>query len=137
MPSATDPIGIGVVTPFQRDQKADVANAGGVAALRSDIGELLGIIGPTPSSPGELPWRMELGSNLHTLRHRKMHSELVRATAEQMVVAAIRTWEPRALITSTAITSDAATGELRLRVSFTVLGVQPQQSVDLEVPIPE
>lgn len=137
MPSALDPIGTGLVTPFQRDQKADFANASGVPALSSDIGQLLGIIGPTPSSPGELPWRMELGSNLHTLRHRRMHSELVRATAEQMVAAAIRMWEPRARITGSSITVVEGTGAMNVRVSFTVLNMKPEQTVNFDLPLEE
>lgn len=95
MATTVEQFGHGIVCPFQRDGKGDFANDGGTRLLSSDIGELLGIIGPTPSRPGELPWRTDVGSNLHSLRHRKLHSELIRALAEQMTAGTVRQFEKR------------------------------------------
>lgn len=95
MDASTEPFGHGLLCPFQRDGKGDFAHGGGKRLLASDIGELLGIIGPVGLRGGEVPWRMELGSNLNALRHRKVHSEMVRATAESMSAGVVRRYERR------------------------------------------
>lgn len=91
----TDPFGRGIVTPFRRDQRNDFANDSGTVVLKSDVGQLLGIIGPSANQPGELPWRTELGGRLITLKHRGIHKELTRATAEANSTGVLRRWESR------------------------------------------
>jgi len=123
MPVTVEPFGAGLIAPFQRDNIGDVANSSGADVLSADIGELLGIQGPTPGTPGELAWRPELGSRLHTLRHRKMHSELVRATAEQMIVSVMKQYENRVRITSITVTPVEETQSMSLRMTYVPLGV--------------
>ena len=117
-----EPYGRGIVTPFQRDNKGDFANASGTDVLNSDVGELLGIIGPTQDSPGELLWRCDLGSRLHTLRHRKLHSELVRATAEQMTAGVVREYEPRVRVGPSTVTVDDDNNTMQIAFSYKPIG---------------
>jgi hypothetical protein len=88
----TEAFGHGLMCPFQRDGRGDFAHEGGLPLLRSDLGELLGILGPEGDQPGELPWAMSLGARLHALKHRGMHREMVRAIAEDMTAGAVRRW---------------------------------------------
>lgn len=95
MADAREQFGRGIICPFQRDGKGDFANAAGITVLRSDIEELLGIEGPSAKEPGELPWDPDRGSRLDSLRHRHLHSEMVRALAEQYTSTPLRVYERR------------------------------------------
>jgi hypothetical protein len=122
--------GHGIICPFQRDGKGDFANAGGTRLLSSDIGELLGIIGPSSTKPGELPWRTEVGSRLNTLKHRRLHSELVRATAEQMTSGPVRQFEDRVRTGPTTVeTRDDNT--MIIRYAFTPVGYR-QEAITID-----
>ncbi len=90
--------GSGIICPFQRDGKGDFANGTGMRLLKSDIQELVGIVGPTPTKPGELPWDPDRGSQIGSLRHRHLHAEMTRALAEQYVAGPIRRYEKRVMM---------------------------------------
>lgn len=136
MNPSTEPFGHGIICPFQRDGKGDFAHAGGGRLLTSDIGELLGIIGPVGVRGGEVPWRMEMGSNLQSLRHRRTHSELVRATAEAMTAGVIKKYEPRVRAgASTAEPGDDGQS-IQVRLSYQPVGSQ-QSAVFYELPVKE
>lgn len=117
-----DEFGHGIVCPFQRDGKGDFANTEGLDLLKSDIGELIGIIGPTPGRAGELPWNTEIGSTVTLLKHRGLNSELFRATAEQFIYGPVRTYEDRARPGKTEITKDFETGTATIRFSYYPVG---------------
>jgi hypothetical protein len=119
------------VTPFRRDGKGDFANAEGMEALRSNVRELLTIIGPTANGPGELPWDTERGTRLLTLRHRPLHSEMVQAEAGMISSGALRLFEPRVRPgpTSVKIIGDDT---LVINVQYQPLGTNiGPQSVDV------
>jgi phage baseplate assembly protein W len=137
MPVTVEPFGAGLITPFQRDNIGDLANGSGTAVLDADIGELLGIQGPTPGEPGEVAWRPELGSRLHTLRHRKLHSELVRATAEQMIVSVMRQYENRVRITSITVAPNDGNNTMEIRLNYQPLGVSSSQGGTVSFTIEE
>jgi hypothetical protein len=111
--------GRGLLCPFQRDQKGDFANGGGIGLLASDVGELLGIAGPYGDLPGEVPWRTDLGSRLDALRHRQMHAEIVRARAEHMTAGVLRKFEKRVRSSAVQVLPGTADGSLTVRFSFT------------------
>lgn len=125
MTNKTEQFGRGIICPFQRDGKSDFANDSGRRLLSSDIGELLGILGPTPTKPGEIPWRTELGSRLHALRHRKLHSEMIKATAEQMTSGPVRMWEPRVRPGTTTIETE---GENTMKIRFSYIPIGNRQN---------
>lgn len=129
-----DEYGHGIMCPFQRDGKGDFVNGAGVPLLKSDIGELVGIIGPTSSQPGELPWDTLRGTRLLLLKHRGMHPEMLRATAEDMAAGGIRRWEPRALPGPVYVTPDYKANTLRIQVTFVPKGRSKAESVDFDVP---
>lgn len=109
--------GSGIVCPFQRDGKGDFANATGMRLLKSDIGELVGIVGASLQDPGELPWDPDRGSRIRSLRHRHLHAEMTRALAEQYVATPIRVYEPRVRMGPVRI-SVPEDRTLRVDVSF-------------------
>jgi len=98
--------GRGIVCPFQRDGKGDFANDTGIRLLRSDIEELVGIIGSTPTEPGELPWDPDRGSRIRSLRHRRLHLEMTRALAEQYTATPIRVYERRVRVGPVTVKRD-------------------------------
>lgn len=131
---ANDPIGTGLVCPFRRDGKGDFANASGVDLLKSDIGELLGLIGPTATEPGEIAWDTERGANFLALKHRGLHSEMTRALADQLASGALRRFEPRVRPGITTVVSENE-NTLRVKVSFRVLGFlrDQEETVDRRI----
>jgi len=123
MANIKEQFGSGIVCPFQRDGKGDFANDTGLRLLKSDIGELLGIVGPSNIEPGELPWDPDRGSRIDTLRHRGLHTEMTRALAEQYTSETIRRYENRVLVGPTKV-SDENDTTLRVDFSFAPKGVQ-------------
>jgi len=126
--SKIEQFGRGIICPFQRDGKNDFANDSGKRLLTSDIGELLGILGPTPSKPGELPWRTDVGSRLNALRHRKLHSEMIKATADQMTAGPVRKWEPRVRPGRTEITTEND-NTMKIRFSYISVGNRQEATI--------
>jgi len=110
--------GRGIICPFQRDGKGDFANDKDLPLLRSDIRELIGIIGPTPVSPGELPWNTELGSRVILMKHRNIHEEMARATAHQLITEPVRRWEKRARPGTTTVTKDDRAQILNIHFTY-------------------
>lgn len=95
--------GSGIVRPFRRDQKSDIANASGLALIKACVGQVLAtraagqlsaaISGAMVVYGGELRWRPEFGSKLYILKHAKGGplSELARYYCAD----ALAKWEPR------------------------------------------
>lgn len=115
---ATDPLaflGRGLLRPFRRDEKNDLANGGGLALLTARVGQVLGTKADSTAGPGELAWRSDFGSRLHLLRH-KNGSDALASLARAMVVEALRRWEPGVVVTS--VTSSVVGKEVTLRTRF-------------------
>lgn len=87
-------LGFGLIAPFQRDQKGDFANSGGLTLIKSSIRQILGVRGADERTQGELPWRTEFGSVLHRLRHSN-NDEALEDIAQVFVADAIARFEPR------------------------------------------
>ena len=138
MADAAQLFGEGIICPFQRDGKGDFAHASGLTVLKSDIGELLGIIGPGKSQPGELPWRTSLGSRLVDLKHRRVHSEMIRAMAEQQTSGVVRRWEPRVIVGPTTVEvvdTGARENTLRVVFAYTPRSTKPGEQQTVDVPV--
>ena len=112
----------GLLRPFRRDQKADFAAASGEQLIRSAVGQILGTIGASDATPGELPWRTEFGSLLHRLRHQKNDSVL-QELGRVYVVDALKRWEPRVVVTAVTIAREQHDGEdvLAIRLRYDVI----------------
>lgn len=117
---AFDFLGFGLIRPFARDA-ADFAAAAGEALVKSAVGQILGTVGASATTPGELPWR-ELGSLLHLLRHQRNDSVL-QALARVYVVDALKQWEPRVVVTAVQVTRELQVGEdvLAIRLTYDVI----------------
>jgi len=115
-------LGFGLLRPFRRDQKADFAAAGGDALIRSAVGQILGTVGSSDFTQGELPWRTEFGSLLHLLRHQK-NDRALQELARVYVVDALKRWEPRVVVTSVQIAREQQDGEnvLAIRLRYNVI----------------
>ena len=138
MTEKIDQFGHGIICPFQRDGKGDFANAGGRTCLKSDVAELLGIMGPTLAQPGELPWRTQTGSRLNALRHRGMHTDMIAATVGQYAGEAVRRDEKRIRVGPTTVTPDPPNyPKNTLLAEFTYVPLGSNQPDTIEQPIKE
>ncbi len=106
-------LGHGLATPFRR-AAADIANASGEELVRSCVSQVLGTVGASAYSQGELPWRTDFGSLLHLLRHKNI-DDATQALARQYVTEALRQWEPRVRVRSVVFSRDGVILYIRLR----------------------
>jgi len=115
-------LGFGLLRPFRRDQKADFAAAGGEQLIRSAVGQILGTVGSSDFTQGELPWRTSLGSLLHLLRHQK-NDRVLQELARVYIVDALKRWEPRVVVTAVQIAREQHDGEnvLAIRIRYDVV----------------
>jgi len=124
MASATDSIlGFGPLGPaLRRDRKNDFAAAGGEALVRAAVQQILGTIGASDFTQGELPWRTEFGSLLFLLRHQK-NDVALQELAKVYVADALRRWEPRVVVTNLTVKrlEDGEGNKLVLRLRFRVI----------------
>lgn len=126
--------GCGIICPFQRDGKGDFANGCGLPLLKSDIGELIGIMGPTATQPGELPWNMDLGSRVFQMKHRSMNVEMTRATAADFIEGPVRRWEKRARPIRTEVVADFQQNKLEIRFNYAPIGTDQGDSLSFTPP---
>ena len=136
-------LGFGLVRPFRRDGRADFLAAGGEQMIRSAVGQILGTVGASEMTQGEIPWRTEFGSLLSRLRHQKNDSVL-QELARVYVVDALKRWEPRIVVTAVTVRRAQHDGEnvlaIRIRydvVSTNVLLSEVEQTVVTRSPSPE
>ncbi len=117
-------LGFGLLRPLRRDQKADFAAAGDEQLIQSAVGQILGTIGASNDTPGELPWRTEFGSLLHRLRHQK-NDGVLQELARVYVVDALKRWEPRIAVTAVAVGREQHDGEnvLAIRIRYDVISI--------------
>ncbi len=115
-------LGVGLLRPFRRDGKADFAAAGGEALIRSSVGQILGTVGSSDFTQGEIPWRTELGSMLRLLVHQP-NNRVLQELARVYVVDALKRWEPRVRVTSVQVTREQLDGEnvLAIHVRYDVI----------------
>jgi phage baseplate assembly protein W len=115
-------VGVGILRPFRRDQKADFAAAGGEEVIKSAVGQVLGTKSSSDFTQGELLWRTDFGSLLHLLLHQK-NDRVLQELARVYVVDALKRWEPRVQVNSVAASRETLDGEnvLTLRVRYCVI----------------
>lgn len=124
--AATEPVpagvpsflGLGILTPFQRDQKNDFAVGSGVALVKASMRQILMTRCRSVSGGGEVPWRTGFGSRLYLLRHRK-NNFVTQEMARVYVVGALRRWEPRVQITKVTLRSSGR--ELHIDIRFNLI----------------
>jgi uncharacterized protein len=117
-----DLLGRGLSIPFRRDRQRDFAAASGEALVRSAVAQVLGTVGASDFTQGEMPWRTEFGSLLHLLRHQK-NDVALREMAKVYVQDALRRWEPRIMVTrlDAERLDDSAGSKLVLRLRYNVI----------------
>jgi hypothetical protein len=115
-------LGFGLTRPFQRDLRSDFAAAGGEQLVRSAVGQILGTVGSSAVTQGELPWRTDFGSLLHVLRHQR-NDNVLQELARVYVVDALKRWEPRVVVTLVQTTREQHDGEnvLSLQLRYNVI----------------
>jgi len=120
-------LGFGLLRPFRRDQKADFAAAGGEPLIRSAVGQILGSVGSSDFTQGELPWRTDFGSLLHLLRHQK-NGGILQELARVYIVDVLKRWEPRVVVTAVQIAREQDDGEnvLAIRLRYDVISTNTQ-----------
>ncbi len=132
--SAPDLIGNGPLRPFQRGARDFVAG-GGADAVKSAVGQILGTLGASATTQGEIPWRTELGSILHLLRHQKNDAAL-QELARVYVTDALQRWEPRVRVTGVKVTRGRQEGKdvLAIRVTYDLITDRSSSAAVLRVP---
>jgi hypothetical protein len=115
-------LGFGLTRPFQRDLRSDFAAAGGEQLVRSAVGQILGTVGSSDFTQGELPWRTDFGSLLHVLRHQR-NDNVLQELARVYVVDALKKWEPQVVVTSVQSTREQHDGEniIAIRLQYNVI----------------
>ncbi len=104
----------GLLSPFRRDKKRDFASGSGPELLKSKVVQALATEGATPRSSGELPWRTELGSGLHLLRHQR-NDDVLAELARVYVRDALKRWVPEAELVEVEARRDGSALHLRVR----------------------
>lgn len=99
-----------VARPFRRDAKNDFANEGGAKLVAAAVAQILGTVGDTGFTSGELPWRTDFGSALELLRHKNADT-VFNHLARVYVVGALQRWEPRVIVTKTEVITEYIDGE--------------------------
>lgn len=118
---ATDFLGFGLTRPFRRDKKADFASAGGAELIKSSLGQILGTKSSNDFFQGELPWRPEFGSLIHTLRHQK-NDAVLQDLGRIYVLDAVQRWEPRVIIrTVETRRQELGSNRMTIRVLFDLI----------------
>jgi phage baseplate assembly protein W len=114
-------LGFGLVNPLKRDGRSDFAAAGGEQLVRSCVAQVLGTVGASETSGGELPWSA-FGSLLHRLRHQR-NDGVLQELARVYVVDALKRWEPRVVVTGVQVTREQQDGEnvLAIRLRYEVI----------------
>ena len=115
-------LGFGLVRPFQRDLRSDFAPAGAEHLIRSAVGQILGTVGSSDYTQGEVPWRTDFGSLLHVLRHQR-NDHVLQELARVYIVDALKRWEPRVVVTAVQVASEQQDGEnvLAIRLRYDVI----------------
>jgi uncharacterized protein len=124
--------GRGILLPFRRDQKRDVASGAGAELLASKVEQALATEGETPRSSGELPWRTRFGSGLHLLRHR-LTGPAFRELGRVYVRDALARWVPEAELTGFEVLEDGDVVTVRVRFRARV-GAGSEGDVRLDLP---
>jgi phage baseplate assembly protein W len=122
-------LGGGLIRPFRR--VGSDFNAGfGVAVIRANIGEVFGIV------PGTLPWRPELGSELHRLLHQR-NTPGVRELARLYVEQALSRWEPRSRLTGIELLEKVGADDnemvLRIACALGLVSEPVRETIDLSL----
>ncbi len=123
----------GLLLPFQRDRKRDLASGVGQDLLASKVKLVLMTEAATPLSSGELPWRTTFGSGVHVLRHGGQTAalaELARVYARD----ALRKWMPEIEVLGVAVEQAAESLVVLVRFQSREGGGQPAD-VRVELPI--
>lgn len=97
-PATPDPLadvlGHGLIEPFQRDQKNDFAQDGGLRLVESSIRQILGTRGASPAMQGELPWRTKFGARFALLVNANNDS-VTQELARVYAMEALSRWDSR------------------------------------------
>ena len=119
---AQDILGFGLLSPLRRDKKSDFAASGGEALVRASVQQILGTVGASDFTQGEIPWRTEFGSLLFLLRHQK-NDVALQELAKVYVADALRRWEPRVVVTGLTAKrlEDGEGNKLVLRLRYNVI----------------
>lgn len=132
--------GRGLIRPFVRDGQGDFANSDGIELVRASVGQVLGTVGSSSITSGEIPWRPEFGSVLTALRFRSLDETTVEL-ARVHVGDALRNWLPRIQVRDIQVRTDFDRSLLVVTVHYDILSsnrqsvVAPSQSTTASIPV--
>lgn len=114
-------LGSGIIRPFVRDQKNDIANDSGTNLVRSCVGQVAGTrcANDAGTVQGELRWRPAFGAQLYLLKHAKgaARAELARI----YILDALVKWEPRVTNVRMTVTFDDPNLMMKVDIVYDVI----------------
>lgn len=114
-----DPRILGLTIPFRR-LADDFAHGEDIQVITSNVTHVLGTRAASEDSKfsGGYPWRGDMGSQLHRLRHAN-YGDLFNDLARVFMTDAVSRWEPRAALDLGATTMETRSGGHLVRVPVT------------------
>lgn len=94
--------GAGPLGPFRRDQRNDFVSGSGDPLLAAEIRQVLGTRADDGRMTGELPWRTDFGSWVHTLQYAAI-DETMAAVLRSRVASALARWLPQVKVKQVAL----------------------------------
>lgn len=91
-------LGVGLLRPFQRDEKGNFAVGSGQRLWESMVGQVLGTLCQSEQSDGQLLWRTEFGSLADLIRH-SGNTLVTQEIARVYVSDALARWLPFVVVT--------------------------------------
>jgi len=120
-----------LLIPFRRNQRSDFAYGNGEKLVASKIRQILGTEGISPNSSGELPWRTDFGSPIHTLLHHN-NDQVTAEMARGYIKEALRKWLPEVEVTKVEATREDGCLYLTIRYTYKETANSSEVSVPLE-----
>jgi hypothetical protein len=132
--------GIGIIYPLTREH-SDYATGSGSTLVGSNIRHVLGVRAASTDGAyrGELPWRLNFGSQLDRARHSNLDDDIERDLLRVYSVDAVARWEPRAITSPGDIELEDIAGGRRGKMAVTFqldtgqLGHVDPQAVEVNV----
>lgn len=113
-------LGYGLLTPFRRASN-DFETGGGIELIKSSLRTILGTIGASGKTRGELPFNQGLGTKLPFLKGENLDSPEMEELARYHVVDAIRRNEPRVRLKQVRFIKDRKNFKLTIKLKYDII----------------
>jgi len=113
-------LGYGLITPFRRASN-DFETGGGVELIKSSLRTILGTVGASGTTLGELPFNQGLGTKLPFIKGTNLDSPEMEELARYHVVDAIRRNEPRVRLKQVRFIKNRENFQLTIKLRYDII----------------